>query len=57
LNDHEFLDAVAVAIIMPGPVVVTVAFIGFLVAGFAGSVMAAAYSCRFIYLPSFRALV
>jgi len=40
LNDHQFLDAVAVAMITPGPVVITVAFIGFLVAGLAGSVMA-----------------
>jgi chromate transporter len=41
LNEHQFLDAVAVAMITPGPVVITVAFIGFLVAGFAGSIMAA----------------
>jgi chromate transporter len=41
LNDHQFLDAVAVAMITPGPVVITVAFIGFLVAGLAGSIMAA----------------
>jgi chromate transporter len=41
LNDHQFLDAVAVAMITPGPVVITVAFIGFLVAGFAGAIMAA----------------
>jgi chromate transporter len=41
LNEHQFLDAVAVAMITPGPVVITVAFIGFIVAGFAGSVMAA----------------
>ncbi len=41
LNAHQFLDAVAVAMITPGPVVITVAFIGFLVAGFAGAVMAA----------------
>jgi chromate transporter len=41
LTDHQFLDAVAVAMITPGPVVITVAFIGFIVAGFAGSVMAA----------------
>jgi chromate transporter len=40
LNDHQFLDAVAVAMITPGPVVITVAFIGFLVAGLAGSIMA-----------------
>ena len=40
LNEHQFLDAVAVAMITPGPVVITVAFIGFLVAGFAGAIMA-----------------
>jgi len=41
LTDHQFLDAVAVAMITPGPVVITVAFIGFIVAGLAGAVMAA----------------
>lgn len=41
LNNQQFLDAVAVAMITPGPVVITVAFIGYIVAGFAGSVMAA----------------
>jgi chromate transporter len=40
LNEHQFLDAVAVAMITPGPVVITVAFIGFLVAGLAGAVVA-----------------
>ena len=40
LTDHQFLDAVAVAMITPGPVVITVAFIGFIVAGLAGSIMA-----------------
>lgn len=40
LNEHQFLDAVAVAMITPGPVVITVAFIGFLVAGLAGAIMA-----------------
>lgn len=40
LTEHQFLDAVAVAMITPGPVVITVAFIGFIVAGFAGAVMA-----------------
>lgn len=33
LNDQEFLDAVAVAMITPGPVVITVGFIGYLVTG------------------------
>jgi chromate transporter len=41
LNDHQFLDAVAVAMITPGPVVITVGFIGYLVAGFPGAVVAA----------------
>jgi chromate transporter len=41
LNDQQFLDAVAVAMITPGPVVITVGFIGFLVAGLAGACVAA----------------
>jgi chromate transporter len=41
LNDQQFLDAVAVALITPGPVVITVAFIGYLVAGLAGACVAA----------------
>ena len=41
LTEHEFLDAVAVALITPGPVVITVAFIGYLVAGLAGACLAA----------------
>ena len=41
LNDRQFIDAVAVAMITPGPVVITVGFIGFLVAGFPGSLVAA----------------
>jgi chromate transporter len=41
LTEHQFLDAVAVALITPGPVVITVAFIGYLVAGIAGATLAA----------------
>ncbi|QYD67033.1 chromate transporter [Paraburkholderia edwinii] len=41
LNDRQFVDAVAVAMITPGPVVITVGFIGYLVAGFAGACVAA----------------
>jgi chromate transporter len=41
LTEHEFLDAVAVSLITPGPVVITVAFIGYLVAGFPGATLAA----------------
>ena len=41
LTQHQFLDAVAVALITPGPVVITVAFIGYVVAGVAGATLAA----------------
>ena len=41
LNEQQFLDAVAVAMITPGPVVITVGFIGYLVAGFPGAAIAA----------------
>src|SRR5881227_1263256 len=40
LTERQFLDAVAVAMITPGPVVITVGFIGYLVAGFTGAVLA-----------------
>jgi chromate transporter len=41
LTERQFLDAVAVAMITPGPVVITVAFIGYLVAGPLGATVAA----------------
>jgi chromate transporter len=41
LTDRQFLDAVAVAMTTPGPVVITVAFIGYLVAGPLGAAAAA----------------
>jgi len=41
LTDQQFLDAVAVAMITPGPVVITVAFIGYFVGGFSGASVAA----------------
>jgi chromate transporter len=41
LTERQFVDAVAVAMITPGPVVITVAFIGFLVAGVLGAAAAA----------------
>ena len=41
LTEQQFLDAVAVAMITPGPVVITVGFIGYLVAGFPGACVAA----------------
>lgn len=41
LTEKQFIDAVAVAMITPGPVVITVAFIGYLTAGFMGATTAA----------------
>jgi chromate transporter len=41
MNDQQFLDAVAVAMITPGPVVITVGFIGYHVQGLAGATVAA----------------
>jgi chromate transporter len=41
LNEKQFVDAVAVAMITPGPVVITVGFIGYLIAGFGGATVAA----------------
>jgi chromate transporter len=60
LNEHQFVDAVAVAMITPGPVVITVGFIGYLVAGFPGACVAAFATFLPCYLftvalaPSFK---
>lgn len=53
LTDRQFVDAVAVAMITPGPVVITVAFIGYLVAGIAGATAAALG----IFLPVYFVVV
>jgi chromate transporter len=53
LTDHQFVDAVAVAMITPGPVVITVAFIGFIVAGVRGATAAALG----IFLPVYLVVV
>lgn len=50
LNERQFLDAVAVGIITPGPVVITAAFVGYLVAGFWGSLISAAGVFLPVYL-------
>lgn len=60
LNEKQFVDAVAVAMITPGPVVITVGFIGYLVAGFPGACVAALATFLPCYLftvalaPSFK---
>jgi chromate transporter len=60
LTDRQFVDAVAVAMITPGPVVITSGFIGFLVAGFAGATVAAlgtflpCYAFVVVAAPAFR---
>jgi chromate transporter len=60
LSERQFLDAVAVALITPGPVVITTGFIGYLVAGFPGACIAAfatffpSYLFTIIPAPYFR---
>lgn len=49
LDERQFLIAVAIGMISPGPVVITATFVGYLVAGFWGSVV----STVGIFLPSF----
>ena len=49
LDERQFLVAVAIGMISPGPVVITATFVGYLVAGFLGSVVATVG----IFLPSF----
>lgn len=57
LNDQEFLDAVAVAMITPGPVVITVGFIGYLVtarnAGFWEGFQGASVAALATFLPCY----
>jgi chromate transporter len=53
LTERQFLDAVAVSMITPGPVVITVAFIGYLVAGPLGACAAALG----VFLPAYLTVV
>ena len=48
MTDRTFLDAAAIGMISPGPVVITATFVGFIVAGFAGALAATVG----IFLPS-----
>jgi chromate transporter len=53
LTERQFIDAVVVAMITPGPVVITVAFIGYLVAGTSGAFAAALG----VFLPVYLVVV
>jgi chromate transporter len=53
LTERQFLDAVAVSMITPGPVVITVAFIGYIVAGPVGGLTAAVG----MFLPTYLAVI
>jgi len=53
LTERQFLDAVAVAMITPGPIVITSGFIGFLVAGLLGAFAAALA----VFLPPYLLVV
>ena len=53
LSPSQFLDAVAVGLITPGPVVITAAFIGYLVAGLLGAVIASVG----IFIPIYAGVV
>lgn len=53
LSEREFLDAVAMGMITPGPVVITAVFVGYLVAGLAGGTIAAIG----VFLPPFLMVV
>jgi chromate transporter len=48
MNERTFLDAVAIGMISPGPVVITATFVGFIVGGFSGALA----STVGIFLPS-----
>ncbi len=50
LTETQFIDAVAVAMITPGPVVITVGFIGYLIGGFPGATVASAATFLPCYL-------
>ena len=53
LTEREFLDAVAMGMITPGPVVITAVFVGYLVAGLAGATVAGIG----VFLPPFLMVV
>jgi chromate transporter len=53
LTERQFLDAVAMGLITPGPVVITAAFIGYLVGGLAGAIVATVA----IFIPIYLGVV
>ncbi|HEX4922910.1 MAG TPA: chromate efflux transporter [Bdellovibrionales bacterium] len=63
LNETQFQDALAVAMVTPGPAVITVAFMGFLISGLPGSLIAPAgifgpcYIFTILVAPVFHRIV
>lgn len=53
LTERQFLDAIAVSMITPGPVVITVAFVGYLAAGMSGALLASVG----VFLPVYLSVV
>ncbi|MGH7467061.1 MAG: chromate efflux transporter [Longimicrobiales bacterium] len=53
LTEQQFVDAIAVSLLSPGPVVITVAFMGYLIDGIAGALIAAAG----VFLPVYLAVI
>jgi len=53
LTNTQFLDAVAIGLITPGPVVITATFIGYLTAGWQGAIVATVA----IFIPIYAAVV
>lgn len=63
LTEHQFLDAVAMGLVTPGPAIITVSFVGYLIAGLVGAVIATiaiffpSYLMVLLIAPHYRLIV